>query len=522
MIKFVSDDDMRGQLLTALDTVEQIVCSTMGAKGFNVGIPVRVKTEQGDVTQDVTTKDGISVLESLFLHEDKMVRYAAKKVYASVRKQWENIGDGTTLCTLMCIQLYKRLVELYESDKTQNIHTLAGQVNDLAVLVREELEKQKVLVTCEADLIDIATISANNDAVLGKIIAETVWKVGRYGKVESVMTNKPNTEVVFHMGYKLQGVADPNYLAIHRTIEYKSDNSPAVLITTEQLNKQEHLATIIKVFNQMNTNQMSPRPLIVLCTDFTGICRDGIFQLSMQTPTPLPIFPVLFSQEGSDKIEVINDLVALTGATPLGSAFKQFKNLDLKDLGNMASLRISKDETVLKYDEKEKPEVNTIVANIQTELDGVVTDERKEWLKERIAKLTSGVAVIKVGGKTNDETRYRDDLFDDAIKSCMAALEDGYLIGGGMSLYGMSKTAQFLPAVQAPARKIYVENGGFDIQQLNIASIKGQILDIFTGATIEPTNCKVIDPFKSVVNAIEVAAAFAALLITTKHLGLHE
>ena len=529
MIKFTEGDELRKNLVQALDKVEQIVCSTMGAKGFNVGVPQRTSTPEGTVIQQITTKDGITVLQSLNYHDDKWVRLAVEKVFDAVNKQWSEVGDGTTLATLLCCSFYKRLVELYEADKTQNVHQLAKLATDTADIIVAELEKGRMTVENVEKLIDIATVSANNDPVLGKIIGQTVWDVGKYGHVSIEKTNFIGVSSEIYTGYGLNGILNPIFIELHtREVNYISDNRPVIFITTEILTKSQQFFKIAELYDAINKTEAVPRPFILLCTDFAGDCRDTLLKTNhaiiQKGNRPISIFPIRHEFEGNEKLETIRDLAALTGATVFGASFKKFENLHVNHLGNMDYFKCSTKESVLRYNQKSES-VDAVVETINKELETEVSEERKTWLKLRLAKLTSGIAVIKVGGVTFAERGYRDDLVDDAVKTSQAAMKDGYVIGGGYALANLveiNTPKTFDSVLLSPIIKIFIENGGISKDNVRMSQLNNSYVSIFTGKQVKKEDFKVFDAYKSVAHAVKVAASFAATLITTKYLGQYE
>ena len=497
-------------LIQGFDVVTNVVTSTLGKNGGMINLKRNIHSPDGSIHEiNLNTKDGVTVLAQLMQHQNKYIQKAAVFLYlGAVQKQAEYVGDATTTTTLLANKFYQELLKVRDMI---NPNHLAKEIKEFAQLAVEELKKYKIPITSLEQLEKVATTSANNNEVIGKLVAKAVWETGVNGKVSIDSTSKADSEVKISKGYITSGANEktffdyitPNYLA--------STEGARILIIQDELKKGFIIEKILQSYFEYNFNRPNPTPYIVFCQNLDSSARTSWLSTMQQMKTqgiecPKIVFIRFDAKNPKEEREMVTDLAQLTGSYAIGKDFQKDitstnpkRMLNETDFGFSPKVHITLKESVISF--KDDANVFKIIEAINSELeDDKLPADRKEWLEKRKAMFTGAIAEIKVGGLTSSEQRSDNDLFDDAVRNCKAALEDGVVKGGGLTMNLVSErvSSKYYHLLQEPLKKL-AENSGMSVDDF-IASVDDNVLD----------------SYRSNENAILTAAAFAANQITVK------
>jgi chaperonin GroEL len=509
--------DARARMLHGVDILANAVKVTLGPKGRNVVLDKSFGAPR-------ITKDGVTVAKEIEL-EDKFENMGAQMVREVASKTSDTAGDGTTTATLLAQAIVKEGAKSVAAGS--NPMDLKRGV-DLAVgKVIAELKAKAKKVTSSEEIAQVGTISANGDQEIGRIIAEAMQKVGNDGviTVEEAKSFDTELEVVEGMQFD-RGYISPYFITDADKMRVDLE-SPYILINEKKLSNLQSVLPLLEAVVQ------SGKPLLVIAEDVEGEALATLVVNKLRGG--LKVAAVKAPGFGDRRKAMLQDIAVLTGGELISEDLGiKLENVTLDMLGRAKKVVITKDDTTIVDGAGKKTDIVARVAQIKQQIEDTTSDYDKEKLQERLAKLSGGVAVIKVGGVTEMEVKEKKDRVDDALNATRAAVEEGILPGGGVALLRSLKGLETLKAanddqqvginivrraLQAPARQI-AENAGEDG-----AVVVGKILDKadyafgYNAQTGEYGNLVkqgVIDPAKVVRTALQDAASVAGLLITTE------
>jgi chaperonin GroEL len=509
--------DARERMLHGVDILANAVRVTLGPKGRNVVLDKSFGAPR-------ITKDGVTVAKEIEL-EDKFENMGAQMVREVASKTSDTAGDGTTTATLLAQAIVKEGAKSVAAGS--NPMDLKRGV-DLAVgKVIAELKAKAKKVTSSEEIAQVGTISANGDQEIGRIIAEAMQKVGNDGviTVEEAKSFDTELEVVEGMQFD-RGYISPYFITDADKMRVDLE-SPYILINEKKLSNLQSVLPLLEAVVQ------SGKPLLVIAEDVEGEALATLVVNKLRGG--LKVAAVKAPGFGDRRKAMLQDIAVLTGGQVISEDLGiKLENVTLDMLGRAKKVVITKDDTTIIDGAGKKTDIVARVAQIKQQIEDTTSDYDKEKLQERLAKLSGGVAVIKVGGVTEMEVKEKKDRVDDALNATRAAVEEGILPGGGVALLRSLKGLETLKAanddqqvginivrraLQAPARQI-AENAGEDG-----AVVVGKILDKadyafgYNAQTGEYGNLVkqgVIDPAKVVRTALQDAASVAGLLITTE------
>jgi chaperonin GroEL len=514
-VKFAQD--ARERMLHGVDVLANAVRVTLGPKGRNVVLEKSFGAPR-------ITKDGVTVAKEIEL-EDKFENMGAQMVREVASKTSDTAGDGTTTATVLAHAIVREGAKSVAAGA--NPMDLKRGI-DLAVsAVISELGAKAKKVTSSEEIAQVGTISANGDHDIGAMIAKAMQKVGNDGviTVEEAKALETELEVVEGMQFD-RGYISPYFITDADKMRVELEN-PYILINEKKLS---NLQTILPLLESV---VQSGRPLLVIAEDVEGEALATLVVNKLRGG--LKVAAVKAPGFGDRRKAMLQDIAVLTGGQVISEDLGiKLENVTLDMLGKAKKVVITKDDTTIVDGAGKKADIEARVAQIKQQIEDTTSDYDREKLQERLAKLSGGVAVIKVGGATEVEVKEKKDRVDDALNATRAAVEEGILPGGGVALIRSQKVLDKINtenddqkvgvnivrrALQSPARQI-AENAGEDG-----AVVVGKIVDKddysfgYNAATGEYGNLVkqgVIDPAKVVRTALQDAGSVAGLLITTE------
>jgi chaperonin GroEL len=516
-VKFATE--ARDRMLRGIDILANAVKVTLGPKGRNVVIEKSFGTPR-------ITKDGVTVAKEIEL-EDKFENMGAQMVREVASKTSDVAGDGTTTATV--------LAEAVVKEGTKSVAAGMNPMDlkrgiDLAVdAIVDDLKSHAKKVTANEEIAQVATISANGDAEIGKFLADAMKKVGNDGVITVEEAKSLNTELEIVEGMQFdRGYVSPYFVTNAERMRVELEDA-YILIQEKKLSGLQTMLPLLEAVVQ------SGKPLLVIAEDVEGEALATLVVNRLRGG--LKVAAVKAPGFGDRRKAMLEDIAILTGGTMIAEDLGiKLENVTLNMLGRAKKVVVEKENTTIVNGAGAKKDIQARIAQIKAQIEETTSDYDREKLQERLAKLAGGVAVIRVGGATEVEVKERKDRVDDALHATRAAVEEGILPGGGVALLRAQKALKGIKtvnadqkagvdivrrAIQVPARQI-VQNAGEDG-----SLVVGKLLENdsynwgFNAATSEYEDlvkAGVIDPTKVVRTALQDAASVAALLVTTEAL----
>jgi chaperonin GroEL len=509
--------DARERMLRGVEILADAVKVTLGPKGRNVVLDKSFGAPR-------ITKDGVTVAKEIELN-DKFENMGAQMVREVAQKTNDQAGDGTTTATVLAHGIVKEGAKGVAAG--MNPMDLKRGI-DLAVeAVIDDLESHAKKVTANEEIAQVATISANGDAEIGRYLAEAMQKVGNEGviTVEEAKSLETELEVVEGMQFD-RGYISPYFVTNTEKMRVELED-PYVLIHEKKLSGLQTMLPLLEAVVQ------SGKPLLIVAEDVEGEALATLVVNKLRGG--LKVAAVKAPGFGDRRKAMLEDIAILTGGTAVSEDLGiKLENVTLSMLGRAKKVVIEKENTTIIEGTGKKKDIDARIAQIKAQIEETTSDYDREKLQERLAKLAGGVAVIRVGGATEVEVKERKDRVDDALHATRAAVEEGILPGGGVALLRALKALDSVRtqnqdqkagvdivrrAIQVPARQI-VENAGEDS-----SVVVGKLLEnskynwgfnAATGEYQDLVGAGVIDPAKVVRTALQDAASVAGLLITTE------
>jgi chaperonin GroEL len=511
--------DARAKLKRGVDQLADAVKVTLGPKGRNVVIDKKFGAPN-------ITKDGVTVAKEIEL-EDPIENMGAQMVREVASKTSDVAGDGTTTATVLAQAIVR--------EGLRNVTAGANPMDlkrgiDIAVTnVVEELKKLSRPIGGKKDIAQVGSISANNDTTIGELIAEAMEKVGKDGVITVEEAKGIETELNVVEGMQFdRGYLSPYFVTDPDTMETVLEN-PYILIHDKKIGAMKDLLPILEKVAQAG------RSMLIIAEDLEGEALATLVVNKLRGT--LKIAAVKAPGFGDRRKAMLEDIAVLTGGTVI-SEEKGFKleNATLTYLGNAKKIVIDKDNTTIVEGIGEKAEIKRRIGEIKGQIDKTTSDYDKEKLQERLAKLSGGVAVLKIGASTEIEMKEKKARVEDALHATRAAVEEGIVPGGGVALIraltslngALSKKADnddvrtgieiVRRALEEPLRQI-VANAGLEGSVI-VAKVKegkdGYGFNAATEVYEDLLASGVIDPTKVTRSALQNAASVAALLLTTE------
>ena len=513
-VKFGSE--ARTKMLEGVDILANAVKTTLGPKGRNVVIERAFGAPR-------TTKDGVSVAKEIEL-EDKFQNLGAMMLREVSSKTNDKAGDGTTTATVLAQAIVREGLKRVAAG--MNPMDLKRGIDKAASEIAGDLLKKAKKISKSSEIAQVGTISANGEASIGKMIAEAMGKVGNEGviTVEEGKTAETELDVVEGMQFD-RGYLSPYFITDAEKMRCELDD-PYILLNEGKLTSLQAMLPILEAVVQTG------KPLLIIAEDIEGEALATLVVNKLRGG--LKIAAVKAPGFGDRRKAMLQDIAILTNGTVISEDLGiKLENVSLKDLGTAKHVHITKDDSVIVDGAGKKKDIKARVDQIRAQAEATSSEYDKEKLQERLAKLSGGVAVIKVGGSTEIEVKERKDRVDDALNATRAAVEEGIVPGGGTALLRASRFIDVKgdnddqkagieivkAALQYPVRQI-ADNAGVEG-----AVVVGKILaenkanfgyDAQKDKYVDMVKAGIIDPVKVVRTALMDAASVASLILTTE------
>ncbi|MFY9874897.1 MAG: chaperonin GroEL [Rhodomicrobium sp.] len=509
--------DARERMLRGVDILAEAVKVTLGPKGRNVVLDKSFGAPR-------ITKDGVTVAKEIEL-EDKFENMGAQMVREVASKTNDIAGDGTTTATVLAQAIVREGMKSVAAGA--NPMDLKRGIDLAVAAVVKDLESKAKKVTSSSEVAQVGTISANGDTEVGAKIAEAMEKVGNEGVITVEESKSLDFELETVEGMQFdRGYISPYFITDAEKMRVDLED-PFILIYEKKLSNLQALLPVLEAVVQ------SARPLLVIAEDVEGEALATLVVNKLRGG--LKVAAVKAPGFGDRRKAMLQDIAILTGGQMIAEDLGiKLENVTVAMLGRAKKVTITKDDTTIVDGAGDHKEIEGRVGQIKAQIEDTTSDYDKEKLQERLAKLAGGVAVIRVGGATEVEVKEKKDRVDDALNATRAAVEEGFLPGGGVPLLRAIHALEHVKfanedqkaginivrrAIQAPAR-IIAANAGEDG-----AVVAGKILEkkdynygynAQTGEYVDLVAAGVIDPVKVVRIALQDAASVAGLLITTE------
>ncbi len=504
------------KLSAGVDKLANAVKITMGPKG-------RTVIMEKSYGAPVATKDGVTVAKAVSL-KDPMENIGARMVQEVAKKAGDDAGDGTTTATVLAQKIIhegRRVIAagMNPMDVKRGI--------DMAVdAVVADIDKHARPVKDSAEIAQVATISANSDADIGKKIADAMEKVGREGVITVEEAKGLETEIDVVEGMQFdQGFMSPYFVTNSEKMLAELDNAQ-ILVSEKKITGLQALLPILEPIAQ------SGRPLLIIAEDVESEALATLVLNRLRGG--LKVCAVKAPGFGDRRKEMLRDIATVTGATVISDDMGMtFENITMDVLGSAKRVVVSKDNTLLAHGAGDPERIAARADEIRVALSNTTSEYDREKLSERLAKLVGGVAVIKVGGMTEVEVKEKKDRVDDALAATRAAVADGIVAGGGIALLRAATALDKLHGANTD------QNVGIDIvrralsapiaQIADNAGVSGEIVvgkvmeskdynfgyNAQTGEYVDMMAAGIIDPAKVVKTAIMAASSTAGVMLTT-------
>jgi chaperonin GroEL len=513
--QIIYDVDARAKLKGGVDKLAEAVKATLGPRGRNVVLDKKF----GSPT---ITNDGVTIAKEIEL-EDPYENLGAQMVKEVATKTQDVAGDGTTTATVLAQAMIHRGIKNVTAGA--NPMYIKRGIEKAVLVVVEDIRKRSKNIKTREEIASMATISANNDEEIGTLIADAMEKVGKDGviTVEEARGMEPAMDVVEGMQVD-RGYLSPYMVADAERMEVVQEDA-VLLIHDKKISSMKDLLPILEKVAQMG------RPLLIIAEDVEGEALATLVVNKLRGT--LNVAAVKAPGFGDRRKAMLEDLAILTGGRVISeeAGFK-LENATVADLGNAKRVTIDKDNTTLVEGAGKAADIKARVSQIRRQIDDTTSEYDKEKLQERLAKLAGGVAVINVGAATEVEMKEKKARVEDALAATRAAVEEGIVPGGGITLLRAAKSLDSVEAegdvaigidivrkaLESPLRQIAINAGaeGSLIVEHVLKQAKDLGWDAAKNEYVDMFKAGIVDPTKVTRSALQNAARVAALLLTTE------
>lgn len=525
--KLLYDNEAKQKILAGIDKLEKATSITLGPAGKNVIID-----EYGSVH---VTKDGVTVARSVTL-SDPFENLGAAAVKEVAEKSNSKVGDGTTTSTLLAAEIFRNGLKYVSLGS--NATLIRNGIKKAADFAAKKISENAVKISSKEDIKRVCTVSANGDEKIGEIISDVMDKIGNDGtiKVENGNTMEMTSKIIEGMVLDV-GYVSPYMITKQDTMEADLD-SPFILLSNKKLSNFQELLPCLQSVSETG------RPLIIIGNEFQDDIIGTVIMNGLR-PGGLKCVLVKSPSFGNNRTAILDDIAILTGGRVISDGTMTRVESAVVGgtiLGQARRVLISKDSTIIFDGAGDQKDIDARITQLRHEIETTDSEYDNEKLRERLAKLASGIGIIQVGAETEAERKELRDRVDDAFAAAKCAVKSGVVAGGGSALLNVRGDIEkwitdanldgdekvgaqiFSRSLESPMRKI-LKNAGIDspatiekIQQLGgnygFNVLKGQCVDMIVDG--------IIDAADVVVNEIRNSASIASLLLTTEALVVED
>ena len=519
--QIVFDVDARSKLLQGVDMLADTVKVTLGPKGRNVVI-------EKSWGAPVVTKDGVTVAKEVEL-EDKFQNMGAQMVKEVASKTSDVAGDGTTTATVLAQSIFRTGAKLVAAG--HNPMELKRGIDKSVALIVAELQKLSRPTRDSSEIAQVGTVSANGDESIGSIISDAMDKVGKEGVITVEENKTATTELKTVDGMQFdRGYLSPYFVTDSERMEVVLED-PYILLHEKKIGSMRDLLKLLEKVHQTG------KPILVLAEDVEGEALATLVVNKLRGT--LQVAAVKAPGFGDRRKQMLGDIATLTGGKLIAEELGiKLDSLELTDLGSAKRVVITKDNTTIVDGAGTTDELTARMGQIRQQIENTTSDYDREKLQERLAKLSGGVAIIKVGAATEIEMKEKKARVEDALHATKAAVQEGILPGGGVAYIRAADALDGLEvsdeqrfgvaiirrAIEEPLRQIVANAGGepsIVLQRVREAD-GNDGYNARTGVYEDLVEAGVIDPTKVTRSALQNAASVAGLLLTTEAMVAEE
>lgn len=518
MKQYSDGKDLHKQLLEGVNKLADNVASTYGPKGRNVIL----RSKDG---KPIITKDGVTVARFVNL-EDPFQNAAVEIVKQASEKTNSDAGDGTTTSTILARAVFSKSLELIEKGLSP-VEVKRG-LDKVCDLVCDKITEVSRPISSADDVAFVAKISANNDQVIGDLIATAVDKVGKGGSVTIEDGRSTETTLDLVEGFRFQSGYLSNYFVTDERRNVCRYDNALLFLCDAQVDQVQMILPVLEIAAR------EQKPIVFVCDDIEGQALSALIMNSVRGS--MKVAAVKSPRYGEERRSIMEDLAVATGAkyfrTTLG---EDLKSVTINDLGSCKTVEVSKYGTIVVGGGGDYVDLLSRVEDLKVQVKDAESLVDAEMVQDRITRLSSGVAVIRVGAATEIEMIEKKHRMEDALEAVRSAQQDGVVPGGGLTLYRLSNTIEedvralelnkeqsfaaniFLNVLQSPLATM-ADNAGFDYDQISdlIKERDPNIgFNFLTGEVVDMYDAGIIDPSKVTKNALRNAVSAAGTLLTT-------
>ncbi len=515
--KLVYGDEARAKLKAGVDKLANAVKVTLGPRGREVILEKKWGSP-------AVTKDGVSVAKEIEL-SDPYENMAAQLVKEVASKTADVAGDGTTTATILTQAIYEEGLKAIASGANP-VYIKRG-IDEAVKVIIEELKKISKPVFGRKEIEQVATISANNDPEIGKIIADAMEKVGKDGVITVEESKSAETVLEVTEGMQFdRGYLSPYFVTNPEKMEAVLEN-PYILIYEKKISNIRELLPVLEKVVQTN------KPLLIIAEDVEGEALATLVVNHIKGV--LKVCAVKAPGFGERRKAMLQDIAILTSGTAITEDLGiKLESVDLDMLGKADKVIVDKDNTTIIGGKGNPEDIKARIEQIKKQIETTTSEYDKEKLQERLAKLAGGVAIIKVGAATEAELKEKKDRVDDAVHATKAAVEEGIVPGGGVALYRASRALCNIKeentdkswgikivknASKVPLKQI-AYNAGFEgsvvLEKIKDVDNVNYGFNAATGEYVDMVEAGIIDPTKVVRTALQNAASIAGTMLTAE------
>jgi chaperonin GroEL len=513
--KILFGAEAREKILKGVNTLAGAVKVTLGPKGRNVAL-------EKSFGSPTVTKDGVAVAKEIDL-KDRFENMGAQMVREVASKTADVAGDGTTTATILAQAIYREGVK--NTTAGANPMEIKRGLEKSVAAVVDYIKKTAKPVKDKDEIAQVGTISANSDASVGKLLADAMEKVGKHGviTVEEAKGMESELEIVEGMQFD-RGYLSPYFVTDPEKMEVALEN-PAILISDKKISSMKDLLPVLEQIAKQ------AKPLLIIAEDIEGEALATLVVNKMRGT--IQVAAVKSPGFGDRRKSMLQDIATLTNARMVSDDFgTKLENITFADLGSAKKVNVNKENTTIIGGSGTPEDITARTKQIRAEIEASTSDYDKEKLRERLAKLSDGVAVIRVGAATETEMKEKKDRVEDALHATRAAVDEGVVPGGGVTLLRAQKVLDDLKlkgdqalgaqiirrALEEPAR-IIASNAGYDASVVvdKIKNAQDNIgFDAKNEIYTDMVEAGVVDPAKVARSALQNAVSIAGLLLTTE------